>query len=244
MPHHALFIRQLASLAALDTDDNAVLRAMPMRFREIGKHQDIFREGDRVRESCVVLSGLVCRYKMATGDGKRQILSFHFPGDMPDLQSLSLPYMDHSLMALSPVRIGLIAHDDLRPAIDQHERVRDAVIMRTLVDSAILREWLVNIGRRSALERIAHLFCECFVRLRAMGHTDQDDFSLPLTQSELGDATGLSSVHVNRTMQEMRRRGMIQSKGNVHSILDWSQLQKTAAFSPDYLYLKAMHSPA
>lgn len=238
MTEHDLFIRQLRSLVDLQPDDDAALKALPMRYRDVDKHRDIFRQGDRVRESCIVLSGMVARYKMA-GDGRRQILSFHFPGDMPDLQSLNLPYMDHSLTALSPVRLGLISHDDLKPAIDRYAGVRDAVLRRTLVDCSIIREWMVNLGRRSALERIAHLFCECFLRLKVVGLTDQADFRLPLTQTELGDATGLSSVHVNRTMQELRRMGLILSRGNVHSILDWDQLQMTADFSPEYLYMKA-----
>lgn len=237
MPNHALFIRHLQTLVMLGSEESAALNALPMRFRDVRKHQDIFREGERVSESCIVLSGMVCRYKMA-GDGRRQILSFHFPGDMPDLQSLNLSYMDHNLMALSPVRIGLIPHDDLRAAINRHEGVRNAVITRTLVDAAILRQWLVNLGRRTALERIAHLFCECYLRLQAMGHTERANFRLPLTQSELGDATGLSSVHVNRTMQELRRMGLISSNGNEHSILDWEQLRQKADFSPEYLHLR------
>lgn len=237
MPNHALFIRHLQTLALLDADESAALNALPMRLRDVRKHQDIFREGDRVTESCIVLSGMVCRYKMA-GDGRRQILSFHFPGDMPDLQSLNLAYMDHNLMALSAVRVGYITHEDLRAAIAKYDGVRNAVITRTLVDAAILREWLVNLGRRTALERIAHLFCECYVRLQAMGHTEHANFRLPLTQTELGDATGLSSVHVNRTMQELRRMGLIRSNGNEHAILDWPQLKQTADFSPEYLHLR------
>lgn len=237
MPNHALFIRHLQTLALLDADESAALSALPMRFRDVRKHQDIFREGDRVNESCIVLTGMVCRYKMA-GDGRRQILSFHFPGDMPDLQSLNLSYMDHSLMALSAVRVGFISHEDLRVVIGRHEGVRNAVITRTLVDASIAREWLVNLGRRTALERIAHLFCECYLRLQVMGHAEQANFKLPLTQSELGDATGLSSVHVNRTMQELRRMGLIRSNGNEHSILDWEQLRQTADFTPGYLHLR------
>ena len=237
MPNHALFIRHLQTIALLDAEESAALSALPMRYRGVSKHQDIFREGERVGESCIVLGGMVCRYKMA-GDGRRQILSFHFPGDMPDLQSLNLAYMDHSLMALSAVRVGFISHEDLRVVIGRHQGVRNAVITRTLVDASIAREWLVNLGRRTALERIAHLFCECYVRLQAMGHTEHANFRLPLTQTELGDATGLSSVHVNRTMQELRRMKLIRSNGNEHAILDWKQLQKTADFSPDYLHLR------
>jgi CRP-like cAMP-binding protein len=233
----ALLVRQLDLIAALGAADRSVLNALPMRVRNIARDQDIVREGDRPSDCCLVLSGLVCRYKIVSG-GRRQIVSFHFPGDLPDLQSLNLPVMDHSLLTLSPVRAAFIPHEAVRAAMDGEKGVRDALITHGLVDGSIFREWIASIGRRNALERIAHLFCECFVRLRVRGLAYGQSFELLLTQAELGDATGLSNVHVNRVLQELRGSGLLKTTGRKHEILDWPGLQAAGDFSPAYLHLR------
>jgi CRP-like cAMP-binding protein len=236
-PDHAKLIRQLETIASISADDRKALAALPIRTKAISENRDIVREGDRPSESCLILEGLVCRYKMVAG-GRRQIVSFHFPGDMPDLQSLYLDAMDHNIGALVPTRVAFIAHDAINRMTDLQPSVGRVLAKHALVDGSIFREWVANVGRRPALERVAHVICECFVRMRALGIVQQATFELPLTQSEIGDATGLSNVHVNRTMQELRRQGLIATVGKIHSILNWDQLQEVADFRPAYLHLR------
>lgn len=234
---HAKLIRQLETIAVLSDTERLALASLPLRVKTIAENHDIIREGDRPNDSCLILDGLVCRYKMAAG-GRRQIISFHFAGDMPDLQSLHLDRMDHSLAALAPTRVAFISHEAIRRLTRENAGVADALYKHALVDGSIFREWVLNVGRRSALQRIAHVLCECFTRMRALGLVQQPTFELALTQSEMGDATGLSNVHVNRTFQQLRRSGLIATKGKVHSILEWEQLQETADFRPGYLHLR------
>jgi CRP-like cAMP-binding protein len=234
---HRHLIRQLDTIIELTDEDRAALLALPLRVKDVAENQDIVRQGDKPTESCLVIEGMVCRYK-TVADGRRQIVSLHFPGDVPDLQSLQLETMDHSLCALTPARIGFIPHEAIRSAMDRHDGVRAALVKHMLVDASIFRQWLTNVGRRSALQRVACLLCECCVRSHALGIAEQDTFKLPLTQSEIGDATGLSNVHVNRVLQTLRRRRLIRSAGASHVILDWGQLCEAADFDPAYLHLR------
>jgi CRP-like cAMP-binding protein len=235
---HSRLIRQLETIAELSAADKAVLAALPLRLKSIRENRDIVREGDRPAECCLILKGLVCRAKMVAG-GRRQILSFHFPGDLADLQSLNLGIMDHSLTALTPTQVAFITHDAIRAAINASAGVREAFVTHAMVDGAIFREWIANVGRRTATERIAHIFCECFVRMRALGLVSEETFELALTQADLADAAGLSNVHVNRTLQELRRLGVIKTTGKMHAILNWDLLQEIGDFNPAYLHLKA-----
>ena len=236
-PDHARLILQLGSIAVLDDADRLALSGLPFRLKTITENRDIAREGSRRTESCLVLDGLVCRYKMVAG-GRRQILSFHFSGDMPDLQSLHLDVMDHSLAALTAVRVAFIPHDAIRTIARKHAGIGDALMRHALIDGSIYREWIANVGRRTALERIAHVMCETYVRMRALELVSVGEFELPLTQAELGDATGLSNVHVNRTLQELRKLGLITTLKKKHTIVDWELLQETADFDPAYLHMR------
>lgn len=241
-PDHTRLIRQLESIIELSSEDRAALATLPLRIRSIAEKRDILREGSRPTESCLVLEGIVCRYKMRS-NGRRQILSFHFSGDMPDLQSLYLRTMDHSLASVTAARIAFVPHEAVRALIRTREGVANALSRHAVIDGSIFREWIFNVGRRTALERVAHVICECFVRMRAIGLAKQDNFQLPLSLIELSDATGLSHVHVNRTMKELRRLGLIESNGKVHAILDWEMLQETADFDPAYLHLRRQAPP-
>lgn len=229
-------IRQLKIVARLSSEDEAALATLPMTSVSKSSGEDIVREGDQPDSCCFVLSGLFCRYKLVDS-GRRQIMSFNFPGDLPDLQSLYLERMDHGLMTLSPAVAAFIPHDAVYRLIDAYPGVRYALTKHILVDSSILRQWLANLGRRSALERIAHLFCECYVRLKARGFVPGQTFEFLPTQVDIGDATGLSSVHVNRTMQELRQRGLLKSSGRTQEILDFEGLKALADFDPAYLHM-------
>jgi CRP-like cAMP-binding protein len=233
---HDLLIRQIETVSRLTPDARTHLRDLPFRTRLIEENRDVFREGQRATECCVILSGLACRYKIV-GGGRRQILSLHFAGDVPDLQSLLLDKMDHNLGMLTAGAVAFIPHEAIRALSAKNPSVAEALGRQALVDGSIFREWIANVGRRIAIERIAHLICECFTRMRALGLADNDSFDLQMTQAELGDATGLSNVHVNRTMQSLKKAGIIGTEGRSHKILDWRRLQETGDFDPAYLHL-------
>lgn len=233
-PHHRL-IQRLACFSELTEEEQVVLRALSLRARDFDKGADIIRQGDKAVESCLIISGLACRYKVVAG-GKRQILSLHFAGDMPDLQGLYLEVMDHGVACITGVRAAFVSHQALRTLFEQNRRLGELFWQYTLVDASIFRDWIANLGRRSAYQRMAHLFCELFVRMSALGLAEKESFRLPMTQSELGDACGLSPVHVNRVLQRLRREGLIVSTGDVHAIADWEGLRKAGDFDETYLH--------
>jgi hypothetical protein len=148
-------------------------------------------------------------------------MSFHIPGEIPDLQSLHLPTMDHSLQTLTRAKVGFITHADLNDLCDLQPRLAGVLWRETLIDAAIFREWMINIGRREAFARACHLLCELLTRMRAVGLAQDYTCELPISQSELGDAMGISHVHANRTLQEIRAAGLISLKGSTLTALDW-----------------------
>jgi len=235
-PEHNILFRKLRSIAPLSEDERECLASLPLSSKSFPADQDIVREGDRPSECCLVVEGFVCRYKL-TPAGKRQIFSFHLPGDLPDLQSLYLKVMDHSLTTLSPSKLAFIPHDSLRQLIHRCPRVGDVLWRDTLIDAAVFREWMMGIGRRSAETRIAHVLCEILIRMRAVGLANEHACELPVTQAELGDALGLSTVHVNRSLQELRGKGLITLKGNRLTVQDWDELKVEGEFDPTYLHL-------
>jgi len=235
-PHTAALIRKLEGIAPLAPDERAALLRLPVRLKTIAADQDIVREGDTPSECCLIVEGYACRYSL-TGEGKRQILSFHISGDIPDIQSLHLEVMDHSLGTLIPSKLAFIQHDDLRSLMRNHPRLGDLFWRDTLIDAAVFRQWIVGLGRREARGRIAHLLCELLVRLRAVDLVKDHIFDLPVTQAELGDALGISTVHVNRVLQELRGEGLISLQGGTVKVLDWEGLQVAGEFDPTYLHL-------
>jgi CRP-like cAMP-binding protein len=230
-------IRRLESMVSLSPEEREALIHLPLLIREVPADHDIVREGDRATESCLVLKGMAFRYKLIA-TGKRQIMSFHIAGEVPDLQSLHLNTMDHGLAALTPCRLAFIAHETLKALFEEHPRLASIFWRETLIDSAIFREWVVNVGRRQAPGRMAHLLCELFTRHKAAGLVTDRTFEFPLTQHELGDAMGLSNVHVNRIMQELRSQGLIATPGRQLVILDWEGLKQLGEFDPTYLHQK------
>jgi CRP-like cAMP-binding protein len=238
-PNHPLtpLVRRLASIFDLSEAEKEAALALPADVRRIKTGQDIVRYGDRPSRSCIILEGFLCRYAI-TGEGKRQIFSFQIPGDVPDLQSLHLKVMDHSLAALEPSTVAFITHEDLRRLIGQHPRIGDALWRDTLIDAAVFREWMVGIGRRDAHGRIAHMLCELFVRLMTVNMTNGTSFHWPITQSEVGDALGLSNVHVNRVLHDMRADGLISLDRGLLTILDWPRLKEVGEFDTTYLHIR------
>jgi CRP-like cAMP-binding protein len=236
-PEFNLLIRRLESIFTLTDDERQALENLPMQVVVIKEGQDIVREGDRPSRSCLLLSGFACVYKV-TGDGKRQIVGFSIPGDIPDLQSLHLEVLDTSLGTLTPCRVGFITHEVLRNICERYPRIAAAFWRETLIDAAIFREWVMNVGQREAYNRMAHIFCELLVRLRAVGLAEDHACDLPITQAEFADALGVSTVHVNRVFQEMRANGLIETNGTQVTIPDWETLKRAGDFDPTYLHLK------
>ncbi len=205
--------------------------------RLVNRGEDIVREGDRPTESILLLDGFAGRYNLLR-NGKRQITAIHVPGDFVDLHSFLLHRMDHGVVALTDCRTGAVPHEILRNITERHPHLARLLWLSTLIDGAIHREWLVAMGRRSSLGQMAHLLCELFLRLQVVGRTERNSFRLPLTQAELGDALGLSTVHVNRVLQELRKEGVIIWRGETLVVKDWPRLQQIAEFDPTFLSLE------
>lgn len=164
-------------------------------------------------------------------------MSLHLKGDIPDLHSVHLKTLDSGLQALSPCTVGLIPHSVVKDLCSRHHEIAAAFWKMTLVDSAIYREWIANVGRRDALGRMSHLLCETFLRLKVIGETVGLTCHFPITQVDLADATGMTPVHVNRTITSLRTRKLIEIDRRRLHILDWEALVEVAGFEPDYLHL-------
>jgi CRP-like cAMP-binding protein len=242
-PEYNPLILKLESIFTLTDDERKALQNLPMQVVVIKEGQDIVRAGDSPSRSCLLLSGFACVYKL-TGDGKRQIVSFSIPGDIPDLQSLHLEVLDNSLGTLTPCRVGFITHEALRDLCERYPRITSAFWRETLIDAAIFREWVMNVGQREAYSRMAHVFCELIVRLRAVGLVEDHACTLPITQGEFADAIGVSTVHVNRVLQEMRANGIIELSGDRLKVPDWETLKRAGDFDPIYLHLKREQAAA
>jgi CRP-like cAMP-binding protein len=227
----------LESIFSLSQIERQAIIDLPMQIMTLRADQDIVRVGDRPTRSCALLGGFACTFKI-TPEGKRQITAFHIPGDIPDLQSLHLEVLDSSVGTLTPCTVGFMQHESLHQLCDQHPRITRALWRETLIDASIFREWTVNLGRREAYARIAHILCELMVRLKAVGLVKDHTCEIPITQIEFADAAGLSNVHINRVLQELRRDGLIVFKGNTLSVPDWDKLSQAGEFDPTYLHLE------
>jgi CRP-like cAMP-binding protein len=234
-PLHPL-IRKLESITTLSDDEKQAIASLPTRARTLPPRQEIVRDGDRPSQCCLIVEGWLYRTKTLS-DGKRQILALHVPGDMPDLQSLHLPVLDHTLSTLTQAIVAFIPHESLHHLVAAHPGITAALWRDTLIDAAIFREWITGLGRRDARGRIAHLFCEMYIKLHAVGLAADYRCDFPPTQTEMSDALGLSTVHVNRVVQELRAEQLISWQGRSLEILDWKGLVEAGEFDPVYLHV-------
>ncbi len=233
----AAFISKLERRDRVSDEETAALLAAAGPVETFEPGADLVREGDRPDRSMLVAQGFTTRYRLLA-DGARQITAIHVPGDFVDLHSFLLKTMDHSVGALSTCRVVTFPHANLRAITERHPHLARLLWLMTLLDSAIHREWIVAMGRRSALEQMAHLLCEIFTRLAVIGHGARDrELILPINQTELGDTLGLSTVHVNRTLQQLRAEHLIIWQGHSVRILDWQRLASIAEFDETYLHL-------
>ncbi|MCE8034268.1 Crp/Fnr family transcriptional regulator [Billgrantia tianxiuensis] len=234
---HNLMIRKLGRIFHLCEEERQALQDLPMQVAVVKADHDIVSIGDRPHQCCMVLQGFTCVYKLSY-QGRRQIMALHVPGDIPDLQSLHLKVMDVSIASITPCTVGFIQHEDMRRLCDRYPRLTAAFWRETLVDASIFREWLLSVGQRDAYARMAHLLCELLIRLKAVGLVEEGNtFDLPITQSEMADAVGISAVHVSRTFQALRANGLVETEKMKITIPDWDKLKQAGEFDPLYLHL-------
>jgi CRP-like cAMP-binding protein len=242
MPHRTLdaqtqpVMRRLSAFRQLSEPATAALdRAVRDKILRVGAGHDLIREGDRPDRIRVILSGWLARYKTLE-DGRRQIVNLLLPGDICDAYAYLFAQADHSIGTLTPSVYAEIERDRFEELVASDRTLAEALWCQALGNQATLREWILNIGRRIALERVAHLLCEIFERLRIVGLLEGNSCVFPITQMDMADATGLSVVHLNRTLQELRAADLIVLRERMLTISDLDALKRTALFNPNYLH--------
>jgi CRP-like cAMP-binding protein len=221
----------------LDAEEEQVLRDSIASVRSVSAGKVIARDRETLSESTLLFEGYACRYK-DLADGQRQIMELHVAGDFVDLHGFLLKQLDHNVGTMTPVRVAAVPHEALRRITERHPHLARILWFSTLIDAAIHREKILSVGRRSALARIAHILCELFVRMQLVRLADDDGYPLPLTQADLADATGLTSVHVNRMLRRLRNDELCTFRNGRVTIQDWDRLQRVAEFDPAYLHLE------
>ncbi|MEX6507375.1 Crp/Fnr family transcriptional regulator [Jiella sp. M17.18] len=230
-------IRKLGYFTCLSTGDvQAISRLSGSQLRLYRPRELIMREGDRPEFINLFLDGWACRFKDLE-NGKRQIMSLFVPGDLCDVNVFILKEMDHSIAALTSVTVAEVSRSVFEELIINHPRVTQALWWETLVSASIQREWTTSLGQRDAAERISHLFCEIFTRLDCVGLTVGNTCPLPMSQAEIGEASGLTTVSVNRVLQDLRKANLIALRQRTLTILDFDGLKRRAMFNPNYLHL-------
>jgi CRP-like cAMP-binding protein len=230
------FLNRLTSRSVLSQEEQQAVLNLPCHAAQAPNNVDLVRLDERVDHASLIVAGVVGRFGQ-NSDGKRQITTMHIPGDMADLHSVVLPLATSALQALSPTTIVRIPHVAIRAAAATYPALAEALWRDCIVDSAILAQWVVNVGRRDARARVAHLLCEMGVRIAgAAAGAREVVFDLPITQTHLADATGMTAVHVNRTLQALRGDGLVKwSAGSVVRIPEWDALAAVGEFDPAYL---------
>ncbi len=219
----------------LSPEDGSAVLGLPVTHEVFGKDAYLVREGQEAKDCTVILRGYAFRQKLLRS-GARQIISIHVPSEFVDLQNSFLGVADHNVQSLNRTEAAIIPRTALTELAASRPAVNAAMWIDSLVDASVFREWVVNVGRRDSRARIAHLLCELAWRLRNIGPADGDTYEFPLTQEQLADATGLTSVHTNRTLQSLRKDGLIQLTARSLTILDWEGLREVGEFDELYLH--------
>jgi CRP-like cAMP-binding protein len=232
----APLVRRWSAYVDLSPEDRDGILGLPFTRKSFGKDAYMVREGQHTTDCSVLLRGFAFRHKLLR-DGARQIISFHIPTEFVDLQNGLLTVADHNVQSLDRSEAALIPRAALLELSAERPAIRVAMWTDTLIDSSIFREWVVNVGRRDSRARIAHLLCELVVRLKNIGGGDGNGrFDFPITQEQMADATGLTAVHTNRTLQSLRRDGLIQLTSRALTVLDWEGLSEAGDFDELYLH--------
>jgi CRP-like cAMP-binding protein len=220
----------------LSVEERAALEAAVVDVQPVAARRTLIRRGEVVRTATLVVSGFLCRY-MDARDGFRQLVSLQVPGDFVDLHGYPLQRLDHDIATLSDGEVALIPHDRLTSIVERMPHLGRMLWFSTLLDAAMHREWIFRIGRLEATGRVAHFLCETQARLRVVGMATDDRFHLPLTQQDIGEACGLTSVHVNRTLRRLREAGLVELANREVHVLNGRGLAQLGEFEPDYLFL-------
>jgi CRP-like cAMP-binding protein len=231
---HLLKIRARDALSA---EEERAIRSAVGEVREHPAGRTIIRANEELGESTLLLDGLMSRYKDLR-NGQRQVTELHVPGDFADLHSFTLKRLDHDVMTLTPCRVVTMPHENLKRITEEHPHLTRVYWFSTNLDAAIHREWEVSLGRRTAIARTANLFCELYMRLGIVGMTEGDSYRLDLTQLELSECLGLTSVHVNRVLRDLREQGAVEFRSGRVMIQNLALLRQIAEFDPSYLYLE------
>ena len=232
------FVDRLRLLAPLSAGDVAALLGLPARSARVQPNADIVRPGAEFEHGVLVASGLVGRY-LQLADGRRQVTAIHLPGEIADLHRVATPRAGSALQALTHAAIVLVPGRELKALALASPAITQAFWIYSAIDAAVLARWAVNLGRREAKVRMAHFLCEIGLRMESSGQGLRSDFLLELTQAQLGDALGLTPVHVNRTLKALREVGAVEVEGRIFRIPDWPRLTAIAEFDPDYLQIVA-----
>ncbi|PBB23931.1 MULTISPECIES: Crp/Fnr family transcriptional regulator [unclassified Mesorhizobium] len=230
-------IRKLESLGRLIPGERESVEALALSGKELTPGQQVAVEGDEPSHCCLVVEGLLRRYSILS-NGNLQTLSIHVAGDIPDLQALHLRTMDHTLASIGRSKIALIAHRDILEVLRKSPRLANLFWRESLVDAAVARAWVKALGGQDALRRFAHLACELYSRMEVMGLVDDNGYSLPLTQAQIGETIGASVVHVNRILKKLRADRLVEHKHGRLIVIDWDGLSELAEFDPGYLNLR------
>lgn len=226
----------LDRLYPLGDDDRAAIDALPFRTVDCPANHFLVREGQRPEYCAMLLSGYTCRHKLAA-NGLRQNVSFQIPGDVLDAQQLEFARADHNLQTITAATVALVMKQDVQQLVDRHPTIRHALWRGALIEASIFREWVLNVGRREGIARVAHVLCEFAVRRQAAKLGPPDRFELPMTQEQIADATGLTPVHVNRMMQALGALGVIERNKRQVTIVNWDRMREVADFDPAYLHI-------
>jgi CRP-like cAMP-binding protein len=228
-------VRRWSKHSDLSPDDQTALFALPFTRKRFGKDVYMVREGERTTDCSLLLRGFAFRQKLLS-NGSRQIISIHIPTEFVDLQNGLLGVADHNVQSLDGSEAAIVPRAALIQLASERPAIRLAMWIDTLLDASIFREWVVNVGRRDSRARIAHLLCELVVRLKSIGADHGGTFDFPITQEQIADSTGLTAVHTNRTLQSLRKEGLIQLSSRSLTVLDWERLSEVADFDELYLH--------
>lgn len=221
----------------VSVEEEDILRASISEIRTVAADQVVVRADVDLTECNLLVEGMMCRYKDLE-NGERQISELHVPGDFVDLHSFPLKRLDHNVLALVPSRIAIIPHERVLQITEQHPHLTRLLWFLTTLDAAIHREWVLSLGRRTAIARIAHLFCELHLRLAIVGIGDDSGFALPLTQQDLAECIGLTPVHCNRVLGALKSEGAVTFQRRRVALHDLPRLRQIAEFKANYLFIE------
>lgn len=230
-------LKKLRVRSVIGAEEERVIRGLVAETRRVSADQFVVRAGQQLDVSLLLVEGWLVRSKDLPS-GERQVLELHVSGDFADLHGFTLKRLDHDVISVSDCTLAVVPHGRLMEISERHPYLARVYWRSTNIDAAITRETALSLAQRSAIARMAHLFCELHVRLGIVGKTEGNSFEFPLTQRELSECLGMTVVHVNRTLQELRRRGLVETGNRQMTIIDKPALETVAEFDPSYLHLE------